>query len=240
MRNPTRKLSALLTLVALTACSGPQATSEPSPVASTVSPSQSVTPLKISSPNTTEQLRDALPTAYGKEQFDRRTNKEAFGWSPRDDPFEGRKVDPESCRDILRTGGRKVDTFAEFPHLPYAVADPKTNAFPVQVELTSLPTPYSDKYLDLLVQAAPQCATMRTDDHDPASIVERAVPGLGVRSRYILRTYLNHGQQVHEAIVLFRTQTYVADLRLSGPTFNEQQLLTFAKSLEATTTRKLH
>jgi hypothetical protein len=239
MRNPTRKLSVLLSLLALTACSGPQATPMPT-VASTVSPIQNVTPLKISFANTTEQLRDALPTAYGKEQFDRRTNKEAFGWSPRDDPFEGRKVDPESCREILRTGGRKVDTFAEFPYLPYAVADPKTNAFPVQVELTSLPTPYSDKYMDLIVQPAPQCAHMHTDEHDPASIVERPVPGLGVRSRYILRTYLNHGQQGHEGIVLFRTETYVADIRLSGPTFNEPQLLAFAKTLEATATRKLH
>jgi hypothetical protein len=80
---------------------------------------------------------------------------------------------------------------------------------------------------------------MHTDGRDPASIVERPVPGLGARSRYILRTYLNDGQQVHEAIVLFRTRTYVADLRLSGPAFNEQQLLAFAKTLEAAATRSL-
>ncbi|QNE20292.1 hypothetical protein F1D05_23255 [Kribbella qitaiheensis] len=198
-----------------------------------------MTLLKINFANTTEQLRDALPAKYGNEVFDRRTNKEAFGWSPRDDPFEGHKVDPESCREILRTGGRKVDTFAEFPYLPYAVADPKTNAFPVQVELTSLPVPYSDKYMDLLFQAAPQCATMRTDDRDPASIVERPVPGLGSRSRYILRTYLSHGKKIQEGVVLFRTQTYLADIRLYTPHFTEQKLLAFAKALETTLDRQL-
>jgi hypothetical protein len=243
MRNTAHKLSALFLFLTLAACSGPQAISGSSPTPSVVSqPSAtpSVTLLKINFANTTEQLRDALPAKYGDELFDRLTNKETFGWSPRDDPFEDRKVEPESCRELLRTGGREADTFAEFPYLPYAEAMPKNPENVPSAELTSLPVPYSDKYMDLLVKAAPQCATFRTDDRDPASIVERPVPGLGSRSRYILKTYLNHGQQIHEGIVLFRTQTYLADVRLYGPSFTEQKLLTFAATVEATADRKLH
>jgi hypothetical protein len=125
---------------------------------------------------------------------ERRTNREVFGWSPRDDPFEGRTVQPESCRELIRTGGRTADTFDELPaDLPYANAFDQSGASP-SVELVSLPAPLRDKYMDLLVKPVPQCSSVRIgapSDGETASIVERALPGYGQRSRYVVRSYVS-------------------------------------------------
>jgi hypothetical protein len=44
-----------------------------------------------------------------------------------------------------------------------------------------VPAPYGEKWLDLYPAAAPQCADMRIDGAERASIIERSIPGLGTR-----------------------------------------------------------
>jgi hypothetical protein len=192
--------------------------------------------LKIDYPNTTDELRAALPVSYQGRSFERRTNREVFGWSPRDDPFEGRAVQPESCRELIRTGGRTADTFDEFPaDLPYADAFDQGGASP-SVELVSLPAPLGDKYMDLLVKPAPQCGSVRIgepSDRETASIVERALPGYGQRSRYVVRSYVSQGKRRWEQILLFRTAIYFAEIRNTSGSYDERSFLAFAREVEA-------
>ena len=84
--------------------------------------------------------------------------------------------------------------------------------------------------------SAPGC---RIDGTEPASIVERSVPGLGSRSRYVLRTYLSGGKIHREGIITFTTPTYFAQVSSYWPTFNESALLAFARQLQSRADQKL-
>lgn len=232
----------LLLPLLLSACKESTPAAAPAPTApSTASPTPTPTKslLDIKFPNTHEELRAALPTAYGKVPLALDSGVVGGGWSPRDDPFEGRKVNPESCRALLWTGGRTVTTFAEFPYLPHADAYSADERVGITAELVSLPTPFGDKYMDLYPQAAPQCTRMRIDGTEPASIVERSVPGLGSHSRYVLRTYLSGGKIHREGIITFTTPTYFAQVSSYWPTFNESALLAFARQLQSRADQKL-
>jgi hypothetical protein len=240
-----RRATALVVLpLLLTACTkdttpavAPVPTSATSP-----SPSPSATPPKlydIKFPNTHQQLLAALPTKYGSHQL--RLYSELYGGagSPRDDPLAGHRVEPEACRLALWLGGQAGNIYAKWPYLPTAGAYPAEDKVSLSVTLVSLPTPWGEKYLDLHPQAAPQCAHIRIDGSESASIVERSVPDLGTRSRYILRTYSIDGVVHREAYVSFVTPTYAAKLSSVSPTFEEKDLIAFARQIQTLANRKL-
>lgn len=235
-------LGLVLLPVVLVACTK-SATPVPVPVPSSTTASAAATPPKlydIKFPNTHQQLLKALPAKYGKYQLELYSELSGGDGSPRDDPLGGHKVEPESCRLALWLGGQAGNTFAKWPYLPMANAHPADDDVSLSVSLVSLPLPWGQKYLDLYPVAAPQCTRVRVDGIASASIVERPIPGLGTRSRYVLRTYSVDGEVHREARLLFVTPTYVAKIGADSPNFNEKELIALARNLQASADRKLH
>jgi len=207
-----------------------------------VTASPSATPPKlydIKFPNTHHELLSALPAKYGKYPLELRSELYGGGGSPRDDPLEGHQVEPESCRLALWLGGQAGNTFAKWPYLPMATASPADKKLPLWISLVSLPPPWGDKYLDLYPLVAPQCTRIKVDGTESASIVERSIPGLGTRSRYVLRTYSVDGEVHREARIYFVTPTYVASVGSDAPSLNEKELIAFVRNLQALADRKL-
>ena len=165
--------------------------------------------------------------------------RDQLGSSPRDDPLEGHQVEPESCRLALWLGGQAGNTFAKWPYLPMATARPADKELPPWISLVSLPPPWGEKYLDLYPLAAPECTRIMVDGTESASIVERSIPGLGTRSRYVLRTYSVDGEVHREARIYFVTPTYVASVGPDSPSLNEKELIAFVRNLQALADRKL-
>jgi hypothetical protein len=161
------------------------------------------------------------------------------GGSPRDDPFEGHRVEPEACRLAVWVGGQPGNTYAKWPYLPTADAYAVDDKVHLGVNLVSLPAAWGEKYMNLHPLAAPQCTHIRIDGTEAASIVERSVPGLGTRSRYVLRTYSVDGAVHREAYVSFFTPTYVVKIGSSSPTFNEKNLIAFARQIQVVADNKL-
>jgi hypothetical protein len=139
----------------------------------------------------------------------------------------------------LWLGGQAGNTYARWPYLPTAHAYPVNNNVSLSVSLVSLPLAWAEKYMDLHPLAAPQCTHMLVDGAATASIVERPVPGLGARSRYILRTYSTDGVVHQEAYVSFATPTYAVKIGSNSPTFNEKSLIAFARQLQLLADSKL-
>ncbi|WP_328327281.1 hypothetical protein OHA70_00555 [Kribbella sp. NBC_00382] len=231
--------AALLLPLLLTGCKNTSPTAVPPPPTPSSTPSP--TPpklLDIKPPNTPEQLQAALPTAYGKVKFSL-SSALVSDWTPRDDPFEGHRVEPESCRAELWTGGRTPKTFAKFPYLPYADAFPTSKTNGLHAGLVSVPAPFGDKYLDAYPLAAPQCVKILIDGRDQASIVERPVPGLGTRSRFYLRTYTKDGKVHREGQISFITPTYYATVANYATSYDEATLIAFAHHVQALADSKL-
>jgi hypothetical protein len=232
-------VAALLVPLLLSACEN----TSPAAVPPTPTPSSTPSPtppklLDIKPPNTPEQLQAALPAAYGKAKFSL-SSALVSDWTPRDDPFEGHRVEPESCRAALWTGGRTPKTFAKFPYLPYANAFPTSKTNGLHAGLVSVPAPFGDKYLDAYPLAAPQCVKILIDGRDPASIVERSIPGLGSRSRFYLRTYTKDGKVHHEGQIAFITPTYYATVGNYANSYDEATLIAFAHRVQALADSKL-
>ncbi len=239
MPTPAGRLAtALLVLpLLLTACTDSTPVNAPAP---STSGTPTKTPLQINSSHTGTELRAALPTKYGKLAFRLDSGSTgATSWDPRDDPFAGHQVEPESCRDSLWRGSLTETTYAEFPYRPRATAILTDQINHLGVELISIPEPYGDRYLDLYPLAAPQCAKVRIDGAESASITEQSVSDLGTRSRYVLRLYSIAGRPHREAIITFITPTYFARVYSYLPTFSETDLIAFARQVQALADKKL-
>ncbi|MEV8375820.1 hypothetical protein AB0P21_23995 [Kribbella sp. NPDC056861] len=238
-------IAAALALLLLTGCcTDLVSTPAPSPSASTpaAATSPSATPptlYDIKFPNTHRQLLAALPTKYGKHQLNLYSELAGGDGSPREDPLAGHQVEPEACRLAVWAGGQLGNTYAKWPYLPTALAHPADTDVSLSVNLVSLPLAWGEKYIALHPLAAPQCTRIRIDGTESAFIVERPIPGLGVRSRYVLRTYSLRGVVHREAYVSFATATYAVKIGSSSPTFNEPDLIAFARQVQVLADSKL-
>jgi hypothetical protein len=196
---------------------------------------------KIQFTHTAEQLAAALPAQLGKVPMT--STAYAPGWVAADDS-NAWTTEPESCRAQLLNGGRTVSTFADFPVLPEVEAHPSNPDVrtPV-VRAIPLPPTYADLYLDRAIQPAPRCTTIRIHDAgrtEAGSIVERPVPGLGVRSRLIMSNYHRAGKQHPSVTILFRTPTYFASVEcFDAPVWSERDCLAFARQTESALTHGL-
>lgn len=235
MRNHPAKLSCALVGLLLAGCTTTQAAApEPTP-----SPTATVTPYP------TQLMRDGIPARYHSVPLVRQTARYPIdGWRPRADPLAGRKVEPETCRALIRTGGVTA---------PGAFVPKNTRAAratgiqgpvvggvepSVQVELIQVTGAAADQYLAEYRKAGPECAAIRVTG-GRASVVERELAGFGERSRYIIRTYPVAGKAWNERILLYRTPRYAVGIRLYGPATPEEDFVAFAREVRDKASSKL-
>lgn len=234
MLTHTSRLAAASVVLALlvSACTNSRPTAAPA-----TSPTPTSASLEIKSPNTPEELLAALPSRYGKRRLEQQSGV-LLGWPLGLDWLKGHRVEPESCGLLLRTGGQTDTTFVDWPPFPQAVAADTLNTREFEVTIYSLQPPYGDRYLDLLDQPAPHCTKFMIDGK-AASVIDRPVPGLGSRSRYILRTYPYKGRIHRRAVIHFSTPTYAVAIDARSGTYTEPTLLAFAHQVQALADQKL-
>jgi hypothetical protein len=200
-------------------------------------PRASTTPKPAKFRYTVNDLRLALPVAYGSHKLEKSLYPypPKPDWKPRPDPLAVWKVEPAACRDVIRyqgVPGVPGDFIA--PTTPSAQAAASLgpgigNERPfVGATITELAGALGDRLLDQRLPTPPECAHILTDGEDRASVVERPLPGFGVRSRYIVRAYPVGAQTYTERTVQYRTATYVVLIRLDAFENPEADFLAFA------------
>lgn len=203
----------------------------------TLVPRVSTTPTPAKFRYSVNDLQLALPDAYGTHKL----KKSLYIYPPaasatrRPDPLAVWKVEPAICRDVIRYQG--------VPGVPGDFIAPTTpsaagfaslgqgtgNESPfVSVNVVELAGALGDRLLDQRLPTPPECAHILTDGKDRASVVERSLPGFGVRARYIVRTYPVGAQTYTERTLQYRTATYVVLVRLDAFINPEPSFLAFA------------
>lgn len=211
--------------------------STPTPVGFTPIPRVSTTPKPPDHFRfTAEKLDEALPTAFGTATLEKyRDLYPGADGTPRPDPLAAWSVSPEVCRDIIRYLG--------IPGMPGDFIDPSTpsagavarigarvgNQQPfVSAVVVEVAPPLADRLLDQRVPTPPECAHVLLNGQDRAAVVERAVPGYGVRSRYIVRTFPVGAKTYTERTLTYRTDQYAVVIRLDALNNPEPAFLAFA------------
>jgi hypothetical protein len=190
------------------------------------------------------KLMSALPATYRGKPMDRLRYFIDFRTSyPRDDPWNGQPVSPESCRQAILVGvppggidGFRSDTPAVTANLnpPTPVGDGLVN-----VRLYELTGAEAVRYQRQLPRPAPECRRFTVGSAGRGSIVERALPEFGPSSRYVVRTYPVSGRTWTERILQLQTPRFALEVRLYGTDVSERELLTFARQTRALAVRKL-
>jgi hypothetical protein len=157
-------------------------------------------------------------------------------FTPRPDPLAGRTVEPEGCRTVIRTGGLDAPYGGFVPsQTPTASAQVELGtpvgaltpyALARVVELTG---PGAELYIDQYLKTPADCAQIRIDGVQNASVTDEPLPGFGDRSRYLRRTFPVGAGRWTERILLFRTATYLMEIRLTGSVGTEASFLQFAR-----------
>jgi hypothetical protein len=186
----------------------------------------------------TAQLEAALPSIYGKAKLEKfgaifpplATARSAV------DPLPPGQVSPELCRKFIQfdgTPGIKGDFVA--PGTPSALTDggapmgPFLTGPQVFASVVELPGALGDRLLDQRLPTPAECAHIQLDGHDRASMVERPVPGFGVRARYVVTSYRVADVRSVERKLYYRTPTYVVEVRMTGNAATDATFLAFAR-----------
>ncbi|WP_329005146.1 hypothetical protein OHA18_17375 [Kribbella sp. NBC_00709] len=203
----------------------------------TTVPRATSTPTPATFRYSVNDLQLALPSTYGTHKLE----KSNYIYPPgsdvtrRPDPMAVWKVEPAICRDVIRylgVPGVPGDFIA--PTTPSAVATARLgqgigNERPfVSASITELAGALGDRLLDQRRPPPPECAHILIDGKERASVVERPLPGFGVRARYIVRTYPVGPQTYTERTLQYRTPTYVVLIRLDAFINPEPAFLAFA------------
>ncbi|MFC6161405.1 hypothetical protein [Kribbella jiaozuonensis] len=89
----------------------------------------------------------------------------------------------------------------------------------------------ADRYIDQYRTTPSECANILVDGTERAAVVERSLPGFGTRSRYLTRSYPLAGGRWTERILLYRTPTYLMDIRQHGPGGSDAGFQAFARQV---------
>jgi hypothetical protein len=186
---------------------------------------------------TAEQLDNALPAAFGTYKLEKSRNiyPPAADATIRPDPLARSKVSPEVCRNVIRYRG--------IPGMPGDFIDPSTPSAAavadvgplivterqfVSANIVELAPPLGDRLIDQRQPTPPECAHILVDGQERAAVVERALPGYGVRSRYVVRSFPVGDQICTERTLQYRTDLYVVLIRLDAFDNPEPAFLAFA------------
>lgn len=249
MRRYTAKLSCALVLLLLTACTGgTQTKAADAPAPSSPQPTAAATVLD-GAPATfrydRSQLALALPMTYRGRTTDRfdyfidmRTLR------PRDDPWAGQPVAPESCRQSVLTSGisdRGIDGFrSDTPSVAANVMPPTPIGDGlVSVRLYELVGDEAVRYQLQIPRPVPECREFTVGSAGRGSIVERPVAEFGPRSRYIVRTYPRNGRVWIERILQLQTPHFAVDARIYGLGNPEPEFLAFVRQTRDRAVRQL-
>jgi hypothetical protein len=235
-------------IVALSACTTSNGTTDkvsptPTPTATTPVPRIESSARATDTPTPkafryiVNDLELALPSTYGKNTLKKSTYQypPPDNWKPRADPLAGHTVVPRLCEDLIRfqgVPGVPGDFIA--PTTPSAAASVQQSlpsgaaTANVVATITELAAPLGDRLLDQRLPTPPECAHITVDGREAASIVERSLPGFGVRARYIVRTFPLAGKTWTERTLQYRTDTYVALVRIDAYANPEANFLAFA------------
>jgi hypothetical protein len=187
---------------------------------------------------TAQQLANALPAAFGTSPFKKTPNvyPPPSDATVRWDPLWTSKVSPEVCRNVIRYRG--------IPGMPGDFIDPSTpsaagvatvgpivvtESQQVSAAIVELPPALGDRLMDQRLPTPPECAHILLDGQERASAVERALPGYGVRARYVVRTFPVGDQVCTERSLQYRTDQYVVAIRLDAVDNPEPAFLAFAR-----------
>lgn len=187
---------------------------------------------------TGEQLANALPVAFGRYPMTKYRNvyPPAADATVRWDPLWQSKVSPEVCRNVIRYRG--------VPGMPGDFIDPSTpsaagvaTVAPIAVTekqeasatVVELDPALGDRLIDQRLPTPPECAHILLDGQERAAVVERALPGYGVRARYIVRTFPVGDQICTERALQYRTDQYVVFIRIDAFNNPEPAFLAFAQ-----------
>ncbi|MFG1906540.1 hypothetical protein [Kribbella sp. NPDC048928] len=98
----------------------------------------------------------------------------------------------------------------------------------VSVAVVELDPALGDRLIDQRLPTPPECAHILLDGRERASVVEHALPGYGVRARYLVRTFPVGDQICTERTLQYRTDRYVVVIRLDAFANPEPAFLAFA------------
>jgi hypothetical protein len=98
----------------------------------------------------------------------------------------------------------------------------------VSANIVELAPPLGDRLIDQRQPTPPECAHILVDGQERAAVVERALPGYGVRSRYVVRSFPVGDQICTERTLQYRTDLYVVLIRLDAFDNPEPAFLAFA------------
>ncbi|MEU4193027.1 hypothetical protein AB0E69_14100 [Kribbella sp. NPDC026611] len=216
----------------------PSATASPTPSSTYTVPRTTVTPSPKAFRYQLADFQTALPSNYDVHRL-RDTSRPyppPTNWKRREDPLAGHQVSPEACRDVIRYSGVPgVPGDFVTPNTPQAAVlgylHPEVGDFDsaVSVTIVELAGPLGDRLLDQRLPTPLACAHIQIDGKPQASVVERPLPGYGVRSRYIVRTYPFHGKPFTERTLHYRTANYVVLIRLNDYNSPERHFMAFAE-----------
>ncbi|GAA1589746.1 hypothetical protein GCM10009804_52450 [Kribbella hippodromi] len=228
MHQLVRRTTAVAAVLLLAGCSSPKPTPAPKP-----------TPTPLGFRYTASELETALPATYGRHQLDLSAYvyPVAPNWTLRHDALAGHGVQPTQCRETLWNGRNTAPPGEFIPgETPSARASAELGARigddwspNVRAEIVELTGELAGKYLHQFEPTPPECRSVQVDGVVRAGAVERALPGFGVESRYIARTFPLTGKSWTERILLYRAPTYVMTIRMDGFSVPDTAFLAFAR-----------
>ncbi|WP_432886217.1 hypothetical protein ACQPYH_03110 [Kribbella sp. CA-245084] len=158
--------------------------------------------------------------------------------TPRPDPLAGHSVEPEVCRTLIRTGGVTSDIGEVVPSdTPGADAQtgitaPVNGQYPLaDAMIVDLTGAAADRYIDRYGKTPAGCANILVDGTQRAAVIDRPLTGFGTRSRYLTRSYPLAVGRWTERILLYRTPTYLMDIRVYGPGGSDAGFQAFARQV---------
>ncbi len=155
--------------------------------------------------------------------------------APRPDPLVAWVVSPAVCRDIIRyrgvpgTPGDFVDPTTPSAAAVAGIGPRAGNERPfVSAVVVELAAPLGDRLLDQRLSTPPECAHVLLNGEDRAAVVERAMPGYGVRSRTSCGRSRSRDKTYTERTLTYRTDLYAVVIRLDAFNNPEPAFLAFA------------
>ncbi|TWD81074.1 hypothetical protein FB561_2178 [Kribbella amoyensis] len=184
-----------------------------------------------------------LPTTYQGQRTDRfRYYVDLRSGRPRDDPWPGQPVQPEACRNAIRTSGlttRGIDGFRSDTPAVTANLMNRDGEIILNVRVYEMTGAELVRYQLQLPRPFPECREFTVGSAGRGSILERPLKEFGPNTRYVIRTFPQSGRPMVERVLQLQTPHFGLDVRLYSADVTEREFLAFARQTRAQVLRKL-